>query len=207
MEPENTESETVCLLMFTQAVEHTACGNSQPWGICSGLERGEWVGIWTCVSEYALCDAAHLLAFMHAVEDIVITGATCWHWTGKVREGGDTVCVRICRLGELVWAVAEALALWMWSIGIRLERGERVVCQNTQSMGAGVGDGHACWWLRCWCYKCEVMLSDWKGGRGCHACWNNQVRADVGGGHACQLGELIQVVVECWGIGTTDMLD
>jgi len=61
------QSDTEHLLVFTQAVEHTACGKM---------------------------DVRH------------------WRWTGKGREGGDTVMhVQIHRLGELAWVVAEALAL------------------------------------------------------------------------------------------------
>jgi len=55
-----------------------------------------------------------LLTFMQAVEHTACgkMDVRRWCWIGKGREGGDMVMhVRIRRLGELAWVVAEVWAL------------------------------------------------------------------------------------------------
>ena len=63
----------------------------------------------------------------------------CWHWNGI---GGYAVMhVGICRLGELVWVVAEALVLdWKGRRGW----GYSHACRNMQVRRAGACGGHAC---------------------------------------------------------------
>jgi len=59
-------------------------------------------------------DMERLLTFTQAVEHTACgkMDVRRWRWIGKGREGGDTVMrVRIRRLGELAWVVAEAWAL------------------------------------------------------------------------------------------------
>jgi len=118
-----------------------------------------------------------------------------WQWTEKGREGDTVTRVRICRLWELVWVVAEVSALeWKG--------------------GGGWGYGHVCpntecgWWLRLWRWngkggeggdtvvcvrKCrlgrlvwvvdEALALEWSRWVCSRACQNTQVRrAGVGGG-------------------------
>ena len=68
------------------------------------------------------------------------------------------VCVRICRLGELVWVAAEVLVLdWKG----RREWGYSYACQNMQVMGAGVGGGPACWSGELVLVVAKMVLGQW----------------------------------------------
>ena len=68
------------------------------------------------------------------------------------------VHVGICRLGELVWVVAEVLVLdWKG----RREWGYGYACWNMQVMGAGVGGGPACRSGELVLVVAKMMLGQW----------------------------------------------